>query len=64
MATPSLRRFLPSTPLAETLTTILIYASNVNEGEAPITENFAKYGIYAGQVIVADETKPTTSAIS
>jgi hypothetical protein len=33
------------------------YASNVNEGEAPITENFAKYGIYAGQVIVADETK-------
>ena len=26
------------------------YASNVNEGEAPITENFAKYGIYAGQV--------------
>ena len=33
------------------------YASNVNKGEAPITENFAKYGIYAGQVIVADETK-------
>ena len=33
------------------------YASNVNKGEAPITEDFAKYGIYAGPVIVAEETK-------